>query len=81
MKIPADIRYTEEMLCEAMVMLADLSRNMGLFQRQDYGKLKRRFDQHGLLSAGLRTALNGIDTTPDEKGAENDAREKKQTAK
>ncbi|MDP9077731.1 MAG: hypothetical protein M3O71_09940 [Bacteroidota bacterium] len=63
MKVPADITHTEEMLREAMEMLDDVQRYMGMFQRQRYGKLKRQFDQHESLGKELQTALNGIDTT------------------
>jgi hypothetical protein len=62
MKIPADIRYIEEMLCEAMEMLEELQPGMGLFQRQCYGKLKRQFDQQRSLSENLRAALGEIET-------------------
>lgn len=63
MKLPADIRYTEEMLSEAMNMLDGLQHHMGLFQRQYYGKLKTRLTQHESLCEDLRRRLNEIDTT------------------
>ena len=68
MKAPADITYTEKMLHEAMEMLEGLKHHMGMFQSQYYGKLKRRYDQHELLSAGLRNRLNEIDTEEQDKG-------------
>jgi len=68
MNVPADIRYTEEMLREAMEMLEGLQHNMGMFQRQYYGKLKRRFKQHEALNENLRVGLNKIETEGDKGG-------------
>jgi hypothetical protein len=68
MKLPADIRYTEEMLSEAMDMLEGLQHHMGLFQRQYYGKLKTRFTQHDSICKDLKKRLNEIDTTEDNRG-------------
>jgi len=68
MKVPADIKYTEEMLQEAMEMLDGLQHQMGMFQRQYYGKLKRRFDQHGSLGERLKKSLNKIETIEDNEG-------------
>ncbi len=68
MDIPADIRYNDEMLQEAMDMLDSLKQHMGMFQRQYYGKLKKRFIQHGLINKELRARLNEIDTVKEKKG-------------
>jgi hypothetical protein len=68
MKVPADIRYTERMLSEAMEMLEDLKHHMGMFQTQRYGKLKGRVKQYQSLNESLRGGLNNIVTVEDEKG-------------
>ena len=62
MNIPADTKYTEEMLREAMEMLEGLKHHMGMFQNQYYGKLKKRFKHHEALNETLRVALNEVDT-------------------
>lgn len=62
MELTPDIKYTEELLREAMELLESTYANLGMFQRQRYGHLKKRFEQHGALTEGLRTALNDIDT-------------------
>ena len=67
MKATTDIRYTEEMLREAMDMLEGLKHHMGMFQNQYYGKLKKRFRQHVALNETLRAGLNDIDTSECEK--------------
>jgi hypothetical protein len=67
MKVPANISYTEEMLREAIEILEETSRNMAMFQRQRYSKLKRRFDQHESINEDLQKALNGIDTAHDDR--------------
>jgi hypothetical protein len=54
MKVAADHNETEEMLREAMELLADISRNLAMFQRQQYHKLKSRFDRHGALSPVMK---------------------------
>ena len=63
MKAATDIRYTEEMLREAMDMLERLKHNMRMFQNQFYSKLKKRFRQHVALNETLRAGLNDIDTS------------------
>ena len=63
MKATTDIRYTEEMLREAMDMLEGLKHNMRMFQNQYYSKLKKRFRQHVALNETLRAGLNDIDTS------------------
>ena len=60
MKGPADSNDVEEMLREAMELLADTNRNMAMFQRQQYHKLKNRIDRHRALNPILREALNEI---------------------
>lgn len=62
MKIPGDIRYSEEMLREAMELMKDVYDKFDLFERQYYWELKKRYDQHEALNDNLRAALNGIDT-------------------
>ena len=65
MKGLADSNDVEEMLREAMELLADINRNMAMFQRQQYHKLKNRVDRHGTLNHNLREALNEISTNQD----------------
>lgn len=67
MKIPPDAKYTEEMLRDAMELLAESIRNAGLFQRQRYLVLKKRFDEHRAINDSLRVALNGINTVHNDK--------------
>ncbi|SDD96641.1 hypothetical protein SAMN05216464_103186 [Mucilaginibacter pineti] len=62
MKTPTDIRHAEELLREAMELLEDTYHNLGMFERQRYGKLKKQVDQHEALSETMKTALNVIDT-------------------
>jgi hypothetical protein len=62
MKMPQNVNYTEELLREAMEMLADQTGNMGMFQRQRYGRLRKRFDDHQSINKELREALEGIKT-------------------
>ena len=61
MKIPADVKLTEEILCEAMELLEDMRSRMGMFEHQHYAGLKRRFEQLGCINEGLRLALNDIE--------------------
>ena len=67
MKVAADTRYTEEMLREAMEILEGLKHNMGMFQNQYYGELKKRFKQHEALNESLRNGLNENETVEDVK--------------
>jgi len=67
MKVPADTRYTEQMLREAMEMLEGLQHGMGMFQHQYYGKLKKRFKEHEALTESLRKGLNEVVTAEDVK--------------
>lgn len=62
MKVPYDIRYSDALLREAMELLKDVHDKFGMFERQYYANLKKRFDEHEAISNGLRTALNSIDT-------------------
>lgn len=60
MEKPDDIKFTEEMLRDAMALLEDLYVKMGMFERQHYMKLKKRAEQHETLNVDLRKALNDI---------------------
>lgn len=62
METPVNLLYTEEMLSEAIEMLEDIQQNMGLFQRQQFGKLKRRYHEHKAISETLGAALDQIET-------------------
>lgn len=47
-----------ELLNEAMIMLDDAQTNMGMFQRQQYAKLKRLFDKRLATDGDFRRMLN-----------------------
>ena len=63
MKADADSKDREEMLLEAMELLAGLQHYMGMFQHQYYGKLRKRVNDRECLGAELRNALNVIETS------------------
>ncbi|MGY3211875.1 hypothetical protein [Mucilaginibacter sp. HD30] len=60
MEKPADVKYTEELLREAMELLEDLYPKLGMFERQHFMELKKRVEQHEALTVDLRKALNEI---------------------
>ena len=60
MEKPADVRFTEELLREAIALLEDLYSRLGLFERQYFIDLKKRAEQHEALTVELRKALNEI---------------------
>ena len=60
MEKPADVKYTEELLREALALLEDLQLKMGMFERQHFMELKKQVEQHAALTVDLRKALNDI---------------------
>lgn len=53
-------KHTQAMLNEAMELLDDAFCNLGMFQRQQYSNLRKRFEQHKAINNNLHTALNNI---------------------
>ena len=64
MKITDNNQHTQAMLHEAMELLDDAFCNLGMFQRQRYGSLRKRFEQHTAIRPDLHQALNNIDVNP-----------------
>ena len=63
MSLPHDIRYSDQLLREAMQMLSKMHHRLGMFERQHYTELKRRFDHHDAIQSKLRDSLNAIETS------------------
>jgi hypothetical protein len=60
MEKPADVKFTEELLHEAIGLLEDVYPRLGMFERQHFMALKKRVEQHDALNVDLKRALNEI---------------------
>ncbi|RFZ84746.1 hypothetical protein DYU05_03830 [Mucilaginibacter terrenus] len=53
----------KELLNHAIALLDDVKSKFGLFERQEYARLRKRFDEHAALPGDLHALLDDIDTS------------------
>lgn len=57
-----DYKHLKSLLVEAMELLEETKARFGLFEQQQYGKLKKKYEQQQALPSSIRTGLNVIAT-------------------